>query len=106
MVLPLPRAAADRLGPGRHVVFGIRPEHITRHDPDRAAAGREIGLLEAPVEVVEPTGAETIVIVRLGEREVITRFEPDEAPAVGERVTLAVDMGKACLFDPESERLI
>ncbi len=56
--------------------------------------------------MVEPTGAETIVIVRVGEREVIARFEPDEAPTVGERVTLAVDMGKACLFDPDTERLI
>ena len=102
VVLPLKRSSDL----GRRVVFGIRPEHITRHDPGRAGGRREIGLLEAPVEVVEPTGAETIVIVRLGEREVITRFEPDEAPAVGERVTLAVDMGKACLFDPESERLI
>ena len=51
-------------------------------------------------------GSETIVIVRLGEREVLARFEPDEAPAVGHRVTLAIDMAKACLFDPESERLI
>ena len=56
--------------------------------------------------MVEPTGSETIVIVRVGEREVLARFEPDEAPAVGDRVTLAVDMAKACLFDPENERLI
>src|ERR1700692_1416664 len=60
----------------------------------------------SPVEVVEPTGAETITIVRIGNREVIARFEPDAAPSVGETVTLAVDMAKACLFDPETQMLI
>src|SRR6185503_20925454 len=91
--------AAARLGqPGRKVVFGIRPESITRHDPQRTGR-REIGLLQAPVEVVEPTGAETMVVVRVGEKEVIARFEPDEAPAVGDRVTLAIDMTKVCLFE-------
>jgi multiple sugar transport system ATP-binding protein len=98
--------AAARLGqPGRKVVFGIRPESVTRHDPQRGGR-REIGLLEAPVEVVEPTGAETMVVVRVGEKEVIARFEPDEAPAVGDRVTLAIDMGKVCLFEQDTERLI
>ena len=48
-------------GAGRQVVFGIRPENITRHDPERRGR-REVGLLEAPVEVVEPTGAETMVV--------------------------------------------
>jgi multiple sugar transport system ATP-binding protein len=104
-VLRLPAERAAAVGqPGRRVVFGIRPEHITHHDPARAR--REVGLIEAPVEVVEPTGSETIVLVRIGEREVVASFEPDEAPAVGDRVTLAVDMAKTCLFDPESERLI
>jgi multiple sugar transport system ATP-binding protein len=104
-LLPLPAATADRVGPGRKVVLGVRPEHLTRHDagrPARAAFGR----IDVPVEVVEPTGAETIVIVRIGEREVVARFEPDSAPLEGETVTLAVDMAKACLFDPETERLI
>ena len=65
-----------------------------------------LGTIEAPVEVVEPTGAETIAVVRIGSREVIARFEPNAAPAVGERVTLGVDMAKACLFDSETEMLI
>jgi multiple sugar transport system ATP-binding protein len=104
-LLPLPAAIADRLGPGRKVVLGVRPEHLTRHDPDRPARA-VFGRIDVPVEVVEPTGAETIVIVKVGEREVVARCEPDSAPREGETVTLAVDMGKACLFDPETERLI
>jgi multiple sugar transport system ATP-binding protein len=86
-------------------VLGVRPEHLTRHDADRPSRAA-VGRIDVPVEVVEPTGAETIVIVRVGEREMVARFEPDAAPREGETVALAVDMGKACLFDPDTERLI
>jgi len=104
-LLPLPTGTADRLKPGQRVVLGIRPEHLTRHDPDRPSRA-PLGRLDVPVEMVEPTGAETIVIVRVGEREVTARFEPDLAPREGSSVALAVDMGKACLFDPDTERLL
>ena len=31
---------------------------------------------------------------------------PDDAPAMGEDMPLAVDMTRACLFDPATQRLI
>jgi multiple sugar transport system ATP-binding protein len=104
----LPLAAGQSLpaGAGRQVVLGVRPEHLTRDDARRDTEQVTLGRLEAPVEVVEPTGAETIVLLRVGDREVVARFEPDKAPRVGERVMLAINMDKACLFDPETERLI
>jgi multiple sugar transport system ATP-binding protein len=104
--LPLPGEVATSVGGGRRVVLGIRPENLTRYDRRRAEEKPHLGTIEAPVEVVEPTGAEIMVILRIGSREVIARFEPDVAPSVGETVTLAVDMAKACLFDPETEMLI
>jgi multiple sugar transport system ATP-binding protein len=45
-------------------------------------------------------------VVRIAGKEVIARFEPNASPAVGERVKLAVDMAKACIFDPETQMLI
>jgi multiple sugar transport system ATP-binding protein len=104
--LPLPDGVATSAGNGRRVVLGIRPENLTRYDVRRTEVKPYLTTIEAPVEVVEPTGAETMVIVRIGSREVIARFEPDAAPSVGETVKLAVDMAKACLFDPETEMLI
>ncbi len=104
--LPLPDGAATSAGDGRPVVLGLRPENLVRYDRGRIGENPFVGTIEAPVEVVEPTGAETMVIVRIDGREVIARFEPNVAPAVGETVTLAVDMTKACLFDPETEMLI
>ncbi|MBV9703415.1 MAG: sn-glycerol-3-phosphate ABC transporter ATP-binding protein UgpC [Methylobacteriaceae bacterium] len=107
VVLPLPEPTPNSLGDrGRRVVLGVRPEHLTRYDRRLREDKPHLATLEAPVEVVEPTGAETMAVVRLGEREVIARFEADAAPVVGERVTLALDMARACLFDAETEALI
>jgi multiple sugar transport system ATP-binding protein len=104
-VLPLPRETATRVSPGTKVVLGIRPEHIMGGETDRPVR-TAVGRLNAAVEVVEPTGAETIVVARVGVRELVARFEPDAAPKEGESLSLGVDMSKACLFDPDTERLI
>jgi multiple sugar transport system ATP-binding protein len=47
-----------------------------------------------------------MVVIRLGGREVIARVDPDEAQPAGSLMRFAIDMRKACLFDPTSERLI
>ena len=88
---------------GRRVVLGIRPEHFGRFT---GSGNPTIGMIEAPTEVVEPTGAETMVVLRAAGSEIIARFEPDDAPEVGEVVKLSVDMNKACLFDPETQVLL
>ena len=63
-------------------------------------------LVEAPVEMTEPTGAETIVLLRLGGHEVLGRVAPDIRLKPGERARFALDTRKICLFDPVTERLI
>ena len=62
--------------------------------------------MSAPVELVEPTGAETIAVMRLGDQEIVGRFDPDEAPRMGEEIRLSVDMANACLFDPATTDMI
>jgi multiple sugar transport system ATP-binding protein len=104
--LPLPETVAMSSGSGRRVVLGIRPENLTRYDRRQAEETPYLGTIEAVVEVVEPTGAETMVVVRIAGQEVIARFEPHAAPPIGQPVKLGVDMAKACLFDPETEMLI
>jgi multiple sugar transport system ATP-binding protein len=97
---PVPAAAASWTG--REVVLGIRPECIaepTRHFSD--APGSVIPIA-APVEMVEPTGAETIVLLRLGEERVLGRVSPDLRHRLGETARFAVDTRKISLFDPAS----
>ncbi len=101
--LPLPYRVAR--GPGE-VVLGVRPEHMYRYAEDLKARKPALAAFEAPVEVVEPTGAETIAVLKLGERDVTGRFDPDVAPRPGERMHVGVDMANVCLFDRQTETLI
>jgi multiple sugar transport system ATP-binding protein len=103
-VLPLVGGTAG-LAAGQRVTLGLRPEHFSRQT---AETGSRPGMAEltAPVEVVEPTGAETMAILRIGEKEITGRFDPNDRPQPGERMILNVDMTRACLFDPATDRLI
>ncbi|MGA9865487.1 MAG: ATP-binding cassette domain-containing protein [Acetobacteraceae bacterium] len=105
--LALPRSVAvgDALD-GREVVLGIRPECIVepgRRFGDDPACSMTV---EAPVEMTEPTGAETIALLRLAGHRVLGRVAPDVRLRAGEAAPFAVDVRKVCLFDVESERLI
>ncbi|WP_421723767.1 ABC transporter ATP-binding protein [Bauldia sp.] len=91
------------LRPGQKVMFGVRPEHFALHRGDE---DRVVGELSAEVEVVEPTGAETMATLRVGDQEVTARFQPDAAPREGQIARLAVDMAKISLFDAETEQLV
>jgi multiple sugar transport system ATP-binding protein len=99
--LPMMRDAANYIG--RDVILGIRPECIAEHNRRFEDGGM---LVEAPVDMTEPTGAETIVVLRLGGHEVLGRVAPDVRLKPGELARFAVDTRKICLFDPATERLV
>jgi multiple sugar transport system ATP-binding protein len=83
---------------GRDVFLGIRPECIS----DRPGGAR----LDATVEVSEPTGAETLLLLCVGNERLRARVAPDAKLAPGQSASFSVDTRTACLFDPETERLI
>jgi multiple sugar transport system ATP-binding protein len=103
--LPLPYRPTRRPADSQ-VMLGMRPEHLFRYDEDLKSRKTSLAKFEAPVEVVEPTGAETIAQLKLDAREITGRFDPDGAPRLGERMVVGVDMAHACLFDPADETLI
>jgi multiple sugar transport system ATP-binding protein len=105
VALPLARTPLKAPDGGK-VVLGIRAEHLYRWDKDLKARKPTVVPLEACADLVEPTGAETIVVLKAGERDIVGRFDPDGAPQPGEALTLAVDMAHACLFDPDTQLLI
>src|SRR6266478_2917420 len=96
-------AAAFR---GSEVVLGIRPECIAEGSREFSGASGAPILIDAPVEMIEPTGAETIVLLRLGGEPVLARITPDIRPAPGALASFALDTRRICLFDPVTERLI
>src|SRR5258708_15162664 len=69
--LPLPEAVATSGCSGRHVVLGIRPENLTSYDRRQAEETPYLGTIEARLEAVEPTGAETMAIVLIADDDAI-----------------------------------
>lgn len=107
--LPLPMPDNDgRLAPFRdhEVVLGIRPECIAEMRRRFGEDGTAPLMVDAAVEMTEPTGAETIVMLRMGGQRVIGRVAPDTRLPVGSAGRFAIDTRKLCLFDPRSEKLI
>src|SRR5215472_7408389 len=80
--LPVP-LEAERWS-GRVVVLGIRPECIdepTRHFSDVPGA---VTTIAAQVDMIETTGAETIVVLRFGDERALGRVSPDLRHRLGE----------------------
>ncbi|MBX7273043.1 MULTISPECIES: ABC transporter ATP-binding protein [Stutzerimonas stutzeri subgroup] len=98
--LPLPITSDDGLR-DRELILGIRPEQI-----GLAGVGTADFSLAVDIEVVEPTGPDTLVVFTLNQVKACCRLMPDQAPRVGETLNLQFDPRKALLFDAQTgERL-
>jgi len=98
--LPLPITSDDGLR-DRELILGIRPEQI-----GLAGVGTADFSLAVNIEVVEPTGPDTLVVFTLNQVKACCRLMPDQAPRVGETLNLQFDPRKALLFDAQTgERL-
>jgi multiple sugar transport system ATP-binding protein len=104
--VPVPKAAAARLAAagGRDVVLGLRPEAIVAAEAARGEAERF--LFDRVVEVVEPTGPDTMIVARLGAGEIIARVRPEDARPPGATMRFAVDLATQKLFDAETGRAL
>src|SRR5450631_3540224 len=87
---------------GRDALLGVRPECISLLE-NEVGSPDKINLLAAEVQMIEPTGAETLALIRVSGTDVMAKMSANARPAVGSRPTFAVDMSKACLFDPQTE---
>jgi len=79
---------------GQRVAYGIRPEHLAF-----AAQG-----VAAEIEVVEPMGAETEVLARIGDKTFTIMTHGRATYGPGERVFVAPHAAHAHLFDASSGR--
>jgi multiple sugar transport system ATP-binding protein len=113
---------------GRKLVVGIRPEHLTVAPPDGAEAARE-RTLSVRAELIEALGNESLLhfstdartvhsrggvftadadaataggIAGAAATESVARVDPQARVAVGDQVTLAVDVDRIHFFDAES----
>jgi multiple sugar transport system ATP-binding protein len=106
IALPVPPARAARYRP--HVgsdglTFGLRPEHLTDARPN---GGKQIGHVDADIEVTEPLGMETLVFFRMNGVDVCGRVSPDAGAREGSRMRLAASLDNMHLIDEASGRVL
>jgi len=87
---PLPASAPGR--DGQAVVYGVRPGDLS--------LGGGAGAVPAEVIVVEPTGAETELLVQAGAAQVIVVMHGRTDVQPGQKIALAVALESVHLFDP------
>jgi multiple sugar transport system ATP-binding protein len=91
----LPLVAPDGWN-GRAVTCGVRPESFALAEDGS----------EGVIQVVEPTGAEIQVVVRLGEAEVVAVFRERHQFKPGDKIRLKADPRLVHLFDAETGKRI
>ncbi|MEQ8966786.1 MAG: sn-glycerol-3-phosphate ABC transporter ATP-binding protein UgpC [Azospirillaceae bacterium] len=102
---PADRAAGFRAHLGRELVFGVRPEHLTRpRTGEQGRPGQEA--LTVTVDLVQPTGTRTYVQFSLAGTEVTAELAAHDVEQPGTRIDLLADMARAILIDPETDRVL
>jgi multiple sugar transport system ATP-binding protein len=88
---------------GKKVIAGLRPEAIGVENERSSAALRTV---DVKINVLEPTGPDTLAVLDLGGHEVSARLGADIPHQHGESCELRVDLSKLVLFDPQTEARI
>ncbi|WP_027134512.1 ABC transporter ATP-binding protein [Geminicoccus roseus] len=94
--LPVPARLGGK--DGTEVVYGVRPEHLYISESGQG--------VPAKVVVVEPTGAETMVVVHMAGQEVQAIFRERHRFEPGQDVMLLPDVDHLHLFDKRTGKRI
>jgi multiple sugar transport system ATP-binding protein len=88
---------------GQVVILGLRPQHIAK-----ASASAAPGHVQLPstIELVQPTGSRMQVSMPLGGTSITAEFAAHEVTAPGEQVRIDIDMTRAVLIDPQTDKVI
>jgi multiple sugar transport system ATP-binding protein len=106
-VLNLPfDVAGVKANVGRNVILGLRPERITDARSSHNGHGSGMQSLDVRVDVIEPTGPDTLVFAQMNGKRVVSRVHPASNPQALQTMSLVFDVSKAVLFDPSTEARI
>lgn len=102
LALPFPTVRSETLSSWHEspMLLGLRPEHMQ--------TGASAGTVEIPVDVelVQPTGSRTYISFSLAGTNVIAEVGAHDVLHAGERVRLSLDMRRALLVDPATEKVL
>ncbi|RZI49800.1 ABC transporter ATP-binding protein [Lactococcus kimchii] len=89
---------------GKELILGIRPEDIQASNLAQQAYPNQT--VEAEVVVSELLGAETMLYLKTGSTEFVSRVEARDFREPGEKIVLALNLSKAHFFDATTEKRI
>jgi multiple sugar transport system ATP-binding protein len=99
--LPLP--PGSKASTGQAVQIGIRPQYISLAGA-KAAAGH--ARLPVTIELVQPTGSRVHVTLPLGDTSIVADLAAHDVSRPGEKTHIDIDMTRAVVIDPTTERVI
>ena len=89
----------------RGFIFGVRPEHMIRAI-DAGANRANLAPLTVEIDLVQPTGTRTYAQFRFAGEEVTVELPAHSVEQPGTSLDLLVDMKRAVLIDPETDRVV
>ncbi len=103
--LPLPaeRASALREEGEREITLGLRPQHFSRAAETLAPGHVPISSI---ADLIQPTGTQTYVTSTIGGVPVIAEVGAHDVSAQGASIDYAIDMARAILIDPETDKVL
>ena len=104
LVLPPARQTAYAAEPERPLTLGLRPEHLARARAGEVRAGTV--RLPAVVDLIQPTGSRTYITIRLGGSPVVAEVQAHDVHRPGESIELDLDLNRAVLIDPVTDRVL
>lgn len=100
-LLPFPKSASLKEYINKRIVLGLRPEMITEPQPHKEGQPFVVKSY-VQVDVIEPMGADTMMLTHIGDNEVNCRCHPSYTMTVGGQCEMMFDTSKAVIFDPNS----
>ncbi|MBM6550561.1 ABC transporter ATP-binding protein [Marinomonas ostreistagni] len=104
-LVPFPSADSLKAYAGKEILLGLRPEMITEPQPHKEGA-EFVVKADIDVEVIEPMGADTMVLTRISDAEVNCRCNPAYPAKANETIAMMFDTSKAVAFDKDTGQRI
>ena len=101
----LPLSPAHSALPAGDLVFGVRPEHMSRATPGAALRAGQAAL-SVTINLVQPTGTRTFAQFKLGGAEVTVELPSHTVDKPGTAMELLVDTSRAIFIDPKTDKVL
>ena len=102
--LALPGSRAGTPADGQAVLLGLRPEHFTRAGDGALRPGW--ARIRTVVDLIQPTGTRTYIATKIGQTPIVVELQAHDVQALGESIDLAVDLNRAVLIDPSTDKVL